>query len=65
MPSARPSASPTAIAGAATRTVAMARVALSSKAAAAPPKQPLLTNLYTEGAPAPTKASKAVSEKPD
>ena len=42
MPSARPSASPTAIAIAATRTVATARVALSGQAAAAPPKQLLI-----------------------
>ena len=38
-----PSASPAAIAMAATRTVATARAALSGQAAAAPPKQLLLT----------------------
>ena len=43
MPSDPPSASPTAIAMTATRMVATARVALSGQAAAAPPKQLLLT----------------------
>ena len=43
MASAPPSASPTAIAMATTRTVATARAALSGQAAAAPPKQLLLT----------------------
>ena len=42
MASAPPSTSPTAIAMAATRTVATARAALSGQAAAAPPKQLLL-----------------------
>ena len=43
MASAPPFASPTAIAMATTRTVATARAALSGQAAAAPPKQLLLT----------------------
>ena len=42
MPSEPPSASPTAITMAATRTVATARAALSDQAAAASPKQLLL-----------------------
>ena len=42
MPSASSYASPTAIAMAATRTVATARVALLGQAAAVPPKQLLL-----------------------
>ena len=54
MPSAPSSASPTAIAIAATRTVATARVALSSQVAVAPPKQLLLLKpLQSEDAPAP------------
>ena len=57
MPSSRPSASPTAIAMAATRTAATARVALSNQASAV-----LQNNFFhqtpgAEGAPAATDAS--------
>ena len=63
MPLAPLSATPTVIAMAATRTVAIACVALSSQAATALRKQHLPSNLRAEGAPAPTEASCVSSMK--
>ena len=65
MSSAPPSAPPMAILVAATRTVATARVALSSQASAAPLKQYSRQTPDAEGAPAPTEASEADSVKPN
>ena len=65
MPSAPPSASPTAIPMVATRTVTTARAALSSQAAVALRKQLLLIKPCTGGAQAPTEASEADPVKPN
>ena len=68
MPLAPPSASPTAIAMVATRTVVTARAALTNQeaaTAAALQKQYLLINVCAEGAPTHTGASETDSIKPN